>query len=272
MLYAIVRHHVIDVRLAGGRAIAYTTLSAIPVGAFSIIDWALSNQLQQTRFGVLVEVCVAIAFGFWVNSLQRRIDNVIESLFFRGRRIAEERLRDVGRRIVHVTERAPLDETLVREPFEALGLTTSALFRRVDGTYVRVAQRNWPDDALPEIDSSHDLVLELVATRAPVLLDKIGWGGGDALGAHRPVVAYPILVRQELVGLLLLGAKRDGELFDALEQAALQNLLESAAMTYDHLEAVEQRCLADELQHALEEAVRENKTLRELRAHKASDT
>jgi hypothetical protein len=272
VLYAVVRHHVIDVRLAGGRAIAYATLSAIPVGAFSIIDWALSNQLQQTRFGVLVEVCVAIAFGFWVNSLQRRIDNVIESLFFRGRRIAEERLRDVGRRIVHVTERAPLDDTLVREPLEALGLASSALFRRVEGTYARVAQRNWPNDALTEIDSNDDLVLKLVASRGPVTLHKTWWGSSDALGAHRPVVAYPILVRMELVGLLLLGAKRDGELFDALEQAALQNLVESAAMAYDHLEAVEQRCLADELQRALDEAVRENKTLRELRAHDASDS
>jgi hypothetical protein len=232
----------------------------------------LSNQLQQTRFGVLIELCVAIAFGFWVNSLQRRIDNVIESLFFRARRIAEERLRDVGRRLVHVTERVPLDETLVREPFESLGLTSSALFRRIDGTYVRVAQCNWSDDALPEIDSNDDLVLELVGTRGPVILHKTGWGSGDAVGAHRPVVAYPILVRQELVALLLLGAKRDGELFDALEQAALQNLVESAAMTYDHLEAVEQRCLAEELQRALEEAVRENKALRELRAHEASDT
>lgn len=271
VLYAVVRHHVIDVRLAGGRAIAYATLSAVPVGAFSIIDWALSNQLQQTRFGVLVEVCVAIAFGFWVNSLQHRIDNVIESLFFRARRIAEERLRSVGRRIVHITERAPLDETLVREPFESLGLTSSALFRSIGGTYIRVAQRNWPDDELKEIDSNDDLMLELVATRAPVILDKIGWCGYVA-GTQRPVLAYPILVRQELVGLLLLGAKRDGEPFDALEQAALQNLVESAAMTYDHLEAIEQRYLADELQRALEETLRENLALRELRAHEASDT
>ncbi len=271
VLYAIVRHRVIDVRLAGGRAIAYAALSAVPVGAFGIIDWALSNQLQQTRIGVFVELCAAIAFGFWVNSLQRRIDNVIESLLFRGRRIAEERLRGVARRIAHISERAPLDETLVREPFEALGLTSSALFRRIDRTYARVAQRGWPDDALPEIDSNDDLVLELVATLAPVDVDKIGWGCDDAVGEHRPAVAYPILVRQEPVGLLLLGAKRDGERFDKLEQAALQNLVDSAAMTYDHLEAVEQRCLSDELRRALEESRRENEMLlRELRANEAS--
>ena len=270
VVYAVVRHRVIDVRRAGGRAIAYAVLSAVPVTAFSLIDWALSNQLAQTRFAVFVEVCVSIAFGFWVNASQRRIDNLIESLFFHARRVAEERLRGVARRIAHMTERSPLDETLVREPFEALQLTSSALFRLVDGAYVRVAQRGWPDDVLPVIDHNDDLALELIATRAPVDLDKIGWDPGDAVDPLRPCVAYPILVRQEPVGLLLLGAKRDGERFDALERSALQTLVESAAMTYDHLEAVEHRYLAAELQHALEQARRENETLRELRARAAS--
>jgi GAF domain-containing protein len=265
-----VRHRVIDVRVAGGRAIAYTVLSAVPVTVFSLIDWALSNQLAQTRFAVFVEVCVSIAFGFWVNASQRRIDNLIESVFFHARRVAEERLRGVARRIAHITERTPLDETLVREPFDALGLTSSALFRLIDGTYARVAQRGWPDDALAVIDANDDLALELIATRAAVDVDRIGWEPGDAVGALRPCVAYPILVRQEPVGLLLLGAKRDGERFDGLEQAALQALVESAAMTYDHLEAVEQRDLAAELQRALEETRRENEALRELRARAAS--
>jgi hypothetical protein len=268
--YAVIRHRVIDVRVAGGRAIAYALLSAVPVAAFSVIDWALSNQLAQTRFAVFVEVCVSIAFGFWVNASQRRIDTLIETLFFHARRVAEERLRGVARRIAHVTDRSPLDETLVREPFEALALTSSALFRLIDGSYVRVAQRGWPDDVLPELDPNDDLTLELIATRAPVDVGKIGWAPGDAVGALKPALAYPILVRQEPVGVLLLGARRDGERLDVLERSSLQTLVESAAMTYDHLEAVEQRALAAELQHALEETRRENETLRELRARAAS--
>ena len=245
VLYAIIRHHVIDVRLAGGRALAFAALSAIPVAAFSIVDWALSNRVQQTRFGVLVEVAVAIAFGFWVNSAQHRIDKVIELLFFRRSRLAEERLRVVARQIANFTGRTTLDEMLVREPFEALELTSSALYLRNDGMYVRVDQRDWPDDAPTQIDANDDLVIKALETRT--------WG--DA-------VAYPILVRQQPIGLLLLGAKRDGERFDALERVALQNLVDSAAMSYDHLEAVEQRSVADDLRRALAVMQRENEMLR----------
>ncbi len=262
VLYAIVRHHVIDVRLAGGRALAFTALSAIPVGAFSIFDWALSNQVQRTRFGVLVEVSVAIAFGFWVNSLQHRIDTVIESLFFRRSRVAEERLRVVAQRFAHVSERTTLDEMIVDEPFEALGLSSSALFLRMDGTYACVAQRDWPDGAPAWIDANDDLVIELTTTRAPVDVHKIG-GSSGVDGDDSLAVAYPMLVRQEVIGLLLLGAKRDGERFDALERAALQHLIDSAAMTYDHLETVEQRRVSDELRRTLEQTRRENEALRE---------
>jgi len=245
VLYAIIRHHVVDVRLAGGRALAFAVLSAIPVTAFGIIDWVLSNKVQQTRFGVLAEVAVAIAFGFWVNSLQHRIDIVIERLFFRRSRVAEERLRVVARQTAYVSDRTTLDEMLVREPFEALELASCALFLRNDETYVRVSQRNFPDDAPTQIDAKDDLVTTALETRT--------WGDTNV---------YPIVVRQQPFGLLLLGAKRDGERLDALERVALQNLVDSAAMTYDHLEAVEQRSVADDLRRALAVLQRENEMLR----------
>jgi hypothetical protein len=170
---------------------------------------------------------------------------VIERLFFRRSRVAEERLRVVARQTANVSNRTTLDEMLVREPFEALELTSCALFLRNDETYVRVSQRNFPDDAPTQIDAKDDLVTTALETRT--------WGDTNV---------YPIVVRQQPLGLLLLGAKRDGERLDALERVALQNLVDSAAMTYDHLEAVEQRSVSDDLRRALAVLRRENEMLR----------
>jgi hypothetical protein len=233
VLYAIVRHHVIDVRVAGGRAIAFAMLSAIPVAFFSIADWALSNRLQNTRLGSIVEVCVAIAFGFWVNSIQHRIDAVIESVFFRHSRIAEERLRSVALQIAHARNRTDLAAALVNEPFEALELVSSVLFLERDGTFEAAAQRGSPADAPARLDA----------------------------GAHLPAqgrnsLQFPIFVQRERIGLLVVGAKNNGERFDTLERAALQNLVESAALTYGQLQTTE-------LQQALEKSRLENRSLRE---------
>jgi hypothetical protein len=264
VLYAVIRHRVIDVRLAGGRAIAYASLSAVPVVGFSLVDLGLSNRLAQSKVALVVEIGVAVGFGFWVNSSQRRIDNLIESVFFHARLVAEKRLRRVAKRIAHVSERAAVDETLVHEPFEALQLVSSALFHRVDGAYVRVAQRAWPDEILPVIPADDSLALELVATGEPVRVAAIAWATGRTMTSVRPSHAVPLCVRHETVGILLLGEKRDGERFDALELSAVETLVEAAATAYDHLEAVEQRRLADELRRSLDEARRENETLREL--------
>jgi GAF domain len=272
VLYAIVRHRVIDVRVAGGRALAFAILSAVPVIGFSLIDWALSNQLQSTKLALVADICVAVGFGFWVNSAQRRIDGLIEAVFFRARKIAEERLRRVARRLAHASEQSALDETLVREPYEALRLVATALYLRDNGRYARVAQRAWPDGALPDVDANNSLALELITTGEPVELKTIAWDGSAAIAAVQPSLAVPICVRRDTIGFLLLGEKRDGERFDALEQAAVKELAEAAANAYDHLEAEAQRQIAADLRRALDEAMRENETLRAVLPREASGT
>ena len=270
VLYAVVRHRVIDVRLAGGRALAYAVLSGIPVLLLKLIDALVSRQLQQTKLALVAEVVVALGFGFWLNASKRKIDDLIEWMFFHARRIAEERLSRVARRIAHATERNVVDDMLVREPFEALNLSAIALYRRVDGAYVRAAQCGWPDDELALVDSNDTLALELIATREPVPIDAIAWQAARTLSTMRPSLAFPVIVRYEVAGILLLAEKRDGERIDGLELAAVQALVAAAGMAYDHLDAVDQQHVADDLRSALDAARAENDALRALLGREAS--
>jgi len=264
VLYAVVRHRVLDVRLAGGRALAYAVLSGVPVLALKLIDALVSRQLQQTKLAIVAEVAVALGFGFWLNASKRKIDELIEWMFFHGRRIAEERLRRVTRRVAHATERSAVDDMLVREPFEALQLTAIALYRHVENAYVLETQCGWPAGAPVLIDANDALALELVATREPVQIDAIAWQGSRTLSGVHPVLAFPLIVRYDVAGLLLLGEKRDAERVDGLELAAVQALVVAAGLAYDHLDALEQQHVADDLRRALDEARAESATLRGL--------
>ena len=259
VLYAVLRHHVIDVRIASGRAIAFTAISAVPVIVFGVLDWAVGNGLQNSKIAGVLEVAVAVGFGFWVNASQRRIDDLIERVFFHERRLAEQRLRAVARRLAHVTEREALDETIVREVDDALRVSSCALYRRCEGGYRRVAERGGSGVAA-FIGENDPLVLELVATGAQVTLAA---SEGDAL-------ALPLLVRHDLEGFVRVGARRDGERFDALERGALAALAEAAAAAYDHLDAVEQRADAENVRRLLEELRRENALLRAMIAGERS--
>jgi hypothetical protein len=270
VLYAVVRHRVIDVRLAGGRALAYTALSAVPVLAVKVIDVIVSRQLQQTKLALVAEIVVALGFGFWLSASKRKIDDLIEWAFFHPRQVAEARLRRVARRVEHATERGVVDDMLVREPFEALQLDSIALYRRVDGPYVRVAQYGWPVDVLAQIDANDTLALELVASREPVSVDAIAWPAARTLTGVRPSLAFPVIVRHEVAAMLIAGAKRDGERIDGLELDAIVGLVQAAGMAYDHLDALEQERVADELRRALDAARAESETLRGLLGREAS--
>src|SRR5665213_1079571 len=79
-----------------------------------------------------------------------------------------------------------------------------------------------------------------------------------------PVLAFPLIVRYDVAGLLLLGEKRDAERVDGLELAAVQALVVAAGLAYDHLDALEQQHVADDLRRALDEARAESATLRGL--------
>jgi hypothetical protein len=259
VLYAVLRHHVIDVRIAGGRAIAFAVISAVPVIVFSVLDWAVGNGLQHSKIASVLEIAVAVGFGFWVNASQRRIDDLIERVFFHARRLAEERLRAVARRLAHVTEREALDETIVREVHDALHVSSCALYRRSEGEYRRVAERD-ASAVAAFVGENDPLVLELIATGAQVTVPA---SDGDAL-------AFPLLVRHDLEGFVRLGPRRDGERFDALERAAVAALAEAAAAAYDHLDAVEQRTDAESVRRLLEEMRRENALLRAMIAGERS--
>lgn len=62
---------------------------------------------------------------------------------------------------------------------------------------------------------------------------------GQILGAKAaPVLAMPLVLRRELVGLVLYGAHLAGADLDSDEVGALVPLVTNAMITYDHLEAV----------------------------------
>ncbi len=56
-------------------------------------------------------------------------------------------------------------------------------------------------------------------------------------GAARPVIAFPVFVRQHLESVALLGAHTHGADLDPDEQQLLTELTLSAGAAYDHIHA-----------------------------------
>jgi hypothetical protein len=244
VVYAVIKHRIIDVSFVVSRTLVYGVLTTLLVGAFSIIDWFFTDYLRVARLGTIAEVGAVIAFGLWFNSLHRRVDTLIDATFFRQRHKAEVQLARDAAALPLAPSTSAVAHFLVSEPVQAMSLASAALFRRArDGRFRREESEGWSNADLAQLDDEDDPLLMLAqAAGGPLSLYDHRWRiervpGGPA----RPVLALPIMVRRELAAIVFYGSHVHGEGIDPDEVTALAGLVTGAAAAYDHLNAEQLR-------------------------------
>lgn len=251
--YAVIHHRVVDVRFAVSRALVLGVLTASVIALFSVIDWFFGRELSASRLGTVAEIVVALALGFWLNGLHGKVDKIVDVVLFRQRHLAEEHLGRVRRGLPHASTSKAIDEAVVREPVEALKLASAAVFIRADnGIYTRRFELGWEDGTSRALHPDDAIVLQLQGAASPLRLRNVG--GSSAIlpaGSTRPVVAVPMLVRNQLLGMVLYGPHTSGADLDADELRWIEMLVQSAGSANDHLEAETLREKVKDLSMAL---------------------
>jgi len=237
--YAVLHHRVLDVNFIISRALVYAVLTSMVVALFAVLDWFFVRKLLATNLGVLIEIAVAIALGFWLNAVHRRVDGVVDRVFFRRRYLAELRLARIAAVLPHATSEASVDSLLISEPTDAFELASAALFARSpDGTYARKTAIGWGDDCTIGLGADDPVVLHLRSGLALVRLSEVRWPRDDLpRGAGYPALALPIVVRNHVVAIALYGAHKNQADLDPDEISAISNLAPGAGAAYDHLQA-----------------------------------
>jgi len=239
VLYAVLKHHVIDVRFFISRAIVYTLLTGLIVTVFSLIDWFFSKKPAAAGVGTGIDVLLAIGLGFSLNGLHGRTSVVVDRVFFRQRHEAEVRLERAAHTISHAPTPTAVQQLLVKTPYEELRLESAALFRQsVDGVFRREYTLGWPESALSVISAEDLLVLHLAAGREALRPSEIRWECDDLpRDGAAPIIAFPVFVRQRLEAFVLFGSHRNGADIDPDEQRLLRQLAANAGAAYDHIDA-----------------------------------
>src|SRR5579883_119809 len=252
--YAIIKHRVINVSFFVSRTIVYGTITAVLVAAFAFIDWLVGKVLDQSRLAIVAEVLTAVGIGFWMNSLHRRIDRIVDGVLFRSRHAADRALMRFASGLPHAASFELVDEILAEESAAALGLASAALFRRTSPhRFERMAAVGWDETTATCLDERDRLLLQIEGERQVLRLSEIRWRRADLPSAPgEPALAIPIFVRHELGAVLILGSHMTGEEFDADELQLLSACAIAAGAAYDHLEADALRKRMEELQRTVD--------------------
>ena len=215
---ALLNRRVLDLGFIVNRAAVFTGVSVVLLGTFVLVEWMLSEWLQgmSRSANIIVSALLALVLGLSIRFVHTRVDLAVDSLFFRKRHEDESAIRRFAQEAPYVT-----DATLLRQRAVAVlerhtdASSTALLLDDGDGTYGGVSEN---DPAIVRLRATHEIV-DLHDTES-------------ALAGE---LAFPMVARARLIGLIVLGPRRSGEAYAPDESDAIAHLAHSLGAALDVL-------------------------------------
>lgn len=233
LAYVILRHRVIDVGFVINRAVVYTILSIIVVGIFVVVETLLGRYVENTSHvtSMAVQLAVALVLGFSIRFVHARVDGFVDRVLFRERHLAEDAMHDFAQEASYITDADVLLSRCVKT-VERYAKARGAGVWRADGTVYRAQSHTFA--IAPDVDENDPAVLSMRARRVNVHVR-------DCESSLPGALAFPMIVRGELIGILVCGPKIDEEIYDPDEERALASLASSVGHALDTIEVRELR-------------------------------
>lgn len=213
--YSALSRRLYDVGFIVNRAVAFSGISGVVIGSFVLLEWALGKWFDQAsrEAGLAANVALALAFGLSLRLIHRRVDRFVDTVFFRKRNEDISALRRFAQEAAFITD----VDTLLRR-------TRAQVLEHSEASSVSILLR----EAAGAIDLND-----------PAILAMCTWH--DAIELHRCQTAlvgeyaFPMFGRGSLLGVLVCGAKRNGESFAPDEIDALKALTYGVGAALDAL-------------------------------------
>ena len=220
LMYALLNRRLLDVGFVLNRAAVFAGVSLFVVGMFTLTEWALGGWLHSAGrvANVAVSAAIALALGLSLHQIHKRVDRVVDSVFFRKRHDDERALNRFAREVAFITN-SDLVVERATETLERHADASSIKFMLYDGNG-RYGGVDENDPALLTLRASHDVVdLHRVDT------------------AFVGEFAFPMLTRGRFVGALVLGPKASGEPYAPDESVAIAQVAHGVGVALDLLAA-----------------------------------
>lgn len=201
LTYAALARRLFDIGFVLNRAAVFTGVSAIVVGAFVLLEWALGQWFEGLSHAssLAINGGLALIIGISFRVIHGYVDRAVDTVFFRKRHENETALRRFAREAAFFTNETAL-----------LQRTLATILAHSDASSARIAFAN-------ELDDNDPAVIAMKAWQEPVDLSA-------RASSIEGELAFPMLAHGSLVGAIVCGAKKTGENFPPDERETLQTL------------------------------------------------
>ena len=262
LAYGLLRHRVFDIGFAINRTVVFTVLSTLLLLAFGVTEFAVDKLLhfEGREKNVIFDAVVALGVILSFHRIQHWVSHQVDHVFFKKWHAAAQALRHAMDKAAHITDPAVLRERFADAVAAFAAGAGCAIYRRVEGAGFEL-QHATLSDAPALLGADDDAVLEMRTAASWVYLDTL-------TTAARGQLAFPMLARGGMQGVVVVGAKALGQLFRPDELSLLDASVQRLGQDLEVLRADALARRADALALEKQQIAHEAFGLRQLLQHR----
>jgi hypothetical protein len=241
LAYAVFVEQLFDVGFVVNRAVVFGLVSAMIVALFMAVEWFVGKQIGTIGRvqGAFIEMTAAVLIGLSLRVMHGRADALVDRMFFARRHRDANALSDFAREVHLFSRREPLLDGTIEVLLTNARVTSCAIFL-VDETGALMLARG-DANGVVRIDPESRVPLRLRSSRAPV--ERSTFPALDFAN-----VAFPLLVRDSLTGLVSCALPPHAEPYSPEEMDALGMLTREVATALVALDAFDAQHLRLEVE------------------------
>ena len=207
LAYGLLRHRVFDIGFAINRTVVFTVLSTLLLLVFGVTEFAVDKLLhfEGREKNVIFDAVVALGVILSFHRIQHWVSHQVDHIFFKKWHAAAQAMRHAMDKAAHIADPALLQERFADAVAAFAAGAGCAIYRRVEGAGFEL-QHGTLADAPALLGVDDETVLEMRIAGTWVYLDTLKT-------AARGQLAFPILSRGGMQGVVLLGTKELGQLY-----------------------------------------------------------
>lgn len=245
--YAILRYQLLDITLVVRRGLAYFALTIVIAAAY-LLSILLFERLARAelRFGALLVTLLAMVAAILLQPWRDKAQAWVDRFLFREKYDSQRMLQELSRQTAAIIDLETLGSLLLHEICKTMRLERAALFLREgqSGDLTIVTQRGCEQEALAlRLGHDHPIVRWLQQSERLLHSQELDmlpqfrslWGQEkEALDRLGTDLFVPLLVKNELVGILTVGARMTGDSYSPDEESLLATLANQTAVAVEN--------------------------------------
>jgi signal transduction histidine kinase len=237
--YAVLRYHLFDISVVIRKGLIYSLLTATLTAVFILLS-LLSGHLFQLLTGqqsILVALLPALLIAFMFQPVRGSIQSMVDRAFFRRAYEIRQTLQTFNQGLNILRERDEVMGLVLDTVSDTLSVQNTSLWLIKPEKFTThgdefISDRSVLDILLVWLEREKRLLMVIPEDQSPV---------GRSMRRVGAVLAVPITVGKDLIGVLFLGEKRSGELFTQDDLELLSTLAYSTGLALENARLHEER-------------------------------